>query len=109
MGGAWLRQGDGGREMIKKVQSDFGRLDILCNNVGIQHVAPVVDFPEDKWDAIIAVCLSSAFHTTKVRSPASPSPCFSPSRCALSPTQPLAFPVQDVLSALEALGSRYQG
>ncbi len=52
--------------MIKQVQEEFGRLDILCNNVGIQHVSPVVDFPEDKWDAIIGVCLSSAFHTTKV-------------------------------------------
>jgi 3-hydroxybutyrate dehydrogenase len=52
--------------MIKQAQDEFGRLDILCNNVGIQHVAPVAEFPEDKWDAIIAVCLTSAFHTTKV-------------------------------------------
>ena len=36
------------RSMIARVQSDFGALDILCNNVGIQHVAPVADFPEDK-------------------------------------------------------------
>eukprot|EP00884_Botryococcus_braunii_P016235 jgi/Botrbrau1/3295/Bobra.174_1s0058.1 len=57
------------RDMIKQVQEEFGRLDILCNNVGIQHVSPVVDFPEDKWDAIIAVCLSSAFHTTKAALP----------------------------------------
>ncbi|KAK9825658.1 hypothetical protein WJX81_006317 [Elliptochloris bilobata] len=58
------------REMIRSVQRDFGRLDILVNNVGIQHVAPVHEFPDDKWDAIIAVCLSSAFHTTKAALPA---------------------------------------
>ncbi len=58
------------REMIRRVQQDFGRLDILVNNVGIQYVAPVHAFPEDKWDAIIAVCLSSAFHATKAALPA---------------------------------------
>ncbi|KAK9807872.1 hypothetical protein WJX72_011754 [[Myrmecia] bisecta] len=57
------------RDMIKMVHNEFGRLDILVNNVGIQHVSPVHDFPEDKWDAIIAVCLSSAFHTTKAALP----------------------------------------
>ena len=55
--------------MVKAVEADFGRLDILCNNAGIQHVAPVVDFPEDKWDAVIAVCLSSTFHATKAAVP----------------------------------------
>jgi 3-hydroxybutyrate dehydrogenase len=40
------------------------------NNVGIQYVSPVHTFPEDKWDAIIAVCLSSAFHSTKAALPA---------------------------------------
>ncbi|EIE26165.1 3-hydroxybutyrate dehydrogenase [Coccomyxa subellipsoidea C-169] len=58
------------REMIQRVQQDFGRLDILVNNVGIQYVSPVHTFPEDKWDAIIAVCLSSAFHSTKAALPA---------------------------------------
>ncbi|MFY8208517.1 MAG: 3-hydroxybutyrate dehydrogenase, partial [Caulobacter sp.] len=48
---------------------EFGELDILVNNAGVQHVAPVEDFPEDKWDLIIAVNLSSAFHATKAAVP----------------------------------------
>ena len=56
--------------MIKKVQQDFGSLDILCNNVGIQYVAPVHEFPDDKWDAMIAITMSSAFHATKAALPA---------------------------------------
>lgn len=43
----------------------FGKVDILVNNAGIQHVAPLEDFPEDKWDAIIAINLSATFHLTK--------------------------------------------
>lgn len=46
-----------------------GRCDILVNNAGIQHVAPIESFPEEKWDAIIAINLSSAFHTTAVALP----------------------------------------
>ena len=57
------------RQMIKDVQEDFGRLDILVNNAGIQHVAPVHEFPDEKWDALIAILLSSAFHTTKAALP----------------------------------------
>ena len=48
----------------------FGCIDILVNNAGIQHVAPVQDFPIEKWDAIIAINLSSAFHTTRLALPA---------------------------------------
>ena len=44
----------------------FGRIDILVNNAGIQHVAKVEDFPVDKWDAILAINLSSAFHTSRL-------------------------------------------
>ena len=43
----------------------FGKVDILVNNAGIQHVSPVEDFPEEKWDAIIAINLSATFHLTK--------------------------------------------
>ena len=46
-----------------------GRCDILVNNAGIQHVAPIDEFPVDKWDAIIAINLSSAFHTTAAALP----------------------------------------
>jgi 3-hydroxybutyrate dehydrogenase len=57
--------------MVAAVQAENGgRLDILCNNAGIQHVAPLVDFPADKWDAILAVCLSAPFHATKAALPA---------------------------------------
>lgn len=46
-----------------------GRCDILVNNAGIQHVAPIPEFPAEKWDAILAINLSSAFHTTAVALP----------------------------------------
>ena len=52
--------------MMKKVAADFGGVDILVNNAGIQHVSPIEEFPTAKWDAIIAINLSSAFHTTKM-------------------------------------------
>src|SRR5207245_6805589 len=48
----------------------FGAVDILVNNAGIQHVAPVEEFPVDKWNAIIALNLSAAFHTTRLALPA---------------------------------------
>ena len=51
------------RALIAKAAETFGSVDILVNNAGIQHVAPVEDFPIEKWDAIIAINLSSAFHT----------------------------------------------
>ena len=47
----------------------FGRLDILVNNAGIQHVSPLQEFPVAKWDAILAINLSSAFHTTRLAIP----------------------------------------
>ncbi|HVG04893.1 MAG TPA: 3-hydroxybutyrate dehydrogenase [Burkholderiaceae bacterium] len=53
-------------EMIDAAESAFGHIDILVNNAGIQHVAPVESFPVDRWDAIIAINLSSAFHTTRL-------------------------------------------
>ena len=53
------------RDMVARAEGVFGGIDILVNNAGIQHVAPIDEFPEDRWDAIIAINLSSAFHSTK--------------------------------------------
>jgi len=52
--------------MIKLAKDELGGIDILVNNAGIQHVAPVDEFPVDKWNAIIAINLSAAFHTTRL-------------------------------------------
>lgn len=56
--------------MMAYAAKDFGAVDILVNNAGIQHVANVEDFPVERWDAIIAINLSSAFHTTRLVMPA---------------------------------------
>jgi len=56
-------------EMIETTLQSSGRLDILVNNAGIQHVAPVQEFPIEKWDAILGINLSSAFHTTRLALP----------------------------------------
>jgi 3-hydroxybutyrate dehydrogenase len=56
-------------DMIRTVVETFGRLDILVNNAGIQHVSPIEQFPIEKWDAVIAIDLSSAFHTIRVALP----------------------------------------
>lgn len=61
-----MSKGDDCRRLIK----DAGVCDILINNAGIQHVAPIEDFPAAKWDAIIAINMSSAFHTTAAALPA---------------------------------------
>ena len=53
------------RAMVKKAETGFGKVDILVNNAGIQHVAPVENFPPDKWDAIIAINSQRAFHTMR--------------------------------------------
>jgi 3-hydroxybutyrate dehydrogenase len=50
--------------MVRACEAEFGAVDILVNNAGIQHVANIEDFPPERWDAIIAINLSSAFHTT---------------------------------------------
>lgn len=55
-----MSKGDDCRDLIRKA----GACDILVNNAGIQHVAPIDEFPAEKWDAIIAINLTSAFHTT---------------------------------------------
>jgi 3-hydroxybutyrate dehydrogenase len=56
--------------MLEKAIAQFGAVDVLVNNAGIQHVAPVDEFPLDKWDAIIAINLSSSFHTVRAALPA---------------------------------------
>jgi 3-hydroxybutyrate dehydrogenase len=56
--------------MMKFAAAQFGRVDVLVNNAGIQHVASVEEFPAEKWDAIIAINLSSAFHTSRLALPA---------------------------------------
>ena len=55
--------------MMADAARDFGGVDILINNAGMQHVAPVEDFPVEKWDSIIALNLTSAFHTTRLAVP----------------------------------------
>jgi 3-hydroxybutyrate dehydrogenase len=55
--------------MMKRCADELGGPDILVNNAGIQHVSPVEDFSAEKWDAIIAINLSSAFHTTRFAVP----------------------------------------
>jgi 3-hydroxybutyrate dehydrogenase len=53
-------------QMVGAAEQTFGRVDILVNNAGIQHVAPVESFPVERWDSIIAINLTSAFHTTRL-------------------------------------------
>ncbi|SHM49843.1 3-hydroxybutyrate dehydrogenase [Phytopseudomonas punonensis] len=55
--------------MIAYAEGEFGAIDILVNNAGIQHVSPVETFAPERWDAIIAINLSSAFHTTRLALP----------------------------------------
>jgi 3-hydroxybutyrate dehydrogenase len=56
--------------MIGHAQTEFGKVDIVVNNAGIQFVAPVEEFPTQKWNAIVAINLSGAFHTTRLTVPA---------------------------------------
>jgi len=57
-------------DMLSYATAQFGRVDILVNNAGIQHVARIENFPVDRWDAIIAINMSSAFHATRLALPA---------------------------------------
>ena len=56
-------------EGIAKVEADLGPVDVLVNNAGIQHIAPIEEFPTEKWDWIIAINLTSSFHTMRVAIP----------------------------------------
>lgn len=57
------------QDMIDFAVREFGRLDILVNNAGVQHVAPIEEFPLDKWDQIVAINLSAVFHAIRAATP----------------------------------------
>lgn len=63
--GADMTKPDQIAAMIQEAKDKFGSVDIIVNNAGIQHVAPIDEFPPEKWDAIIAINLTSAFHMTR--------------------------------------------
>lgn len=60
-----MMQPDAIRALAKEALEQFGTIEVLVNNAGIQHVAPLEEFPDEKWDAIIGINLSAAFHLTK--------------------------------------------
>jgi 3-hydroxybutyrate dehydrogenase len=64
-----MSKADECRGLVARAAEKFGAVDILVNNAGIQHVAPVDEFPVEQWDRIIAINLSSAFHTTAAALP----------------------------------------
>jgi 3-hydroxybutyrate dehydrogenase len=63
--GADMSQPEQIRALAEFARAEFGRVDIVVNNAGIQHVAPIEDFDEAKWNAVLAINLSSAFHLVK--------------------------------------------
>ena len=68
--GADMSKVDQIEEMMAHITQQWGPVDILVNNAGIQHVAPIEGFSTERWDAVIAINLSSAFHTTRLALPA---------------------------------------
>ena len=68
--GADMSKPDDIAAMMAYAHKEFGGVDVLVNNAGIQHVAAVEDFPVERWDAIIAINLSSTFHATRLALPA---------------------------------------
>ena len=64
--GADLRDPDQVADLVRTAVDRFGAVDVLVNNAGIQHTAPIEEFPTERWDAILATNLSAAFHTTRL-------------------------------------------
>ena len=64
-----LMSADGVRTLVSATEETLGPVDILVNNAGIQHVSPIEDFPDDKWQSIISLNLSAAFYSTKAVTP----------------------------------------
>lgn len=67
--GANIAKSDEIADMVDKTEAEFGGIDIVVNNAGIQYVAAIEDFPEEKWDAILAINLSGAFHLCRLTVP----------------------------------------
>src|SRR6478609_9612574 len=67
--GADMTKPDQIADMIDQTVKAWGRIDILVNNAGIQHVAPIEDFPIEKWDQIIAINMSASFHGIRAAIP----------------------------------------
>lgn len=67
--GADMTKPDQIEAMVKETKAKFGSVDIIVNNAGVQHVAPIDEFPPEKWDLIIAINLTSAFHMTRFALP----------------------------------------
>ena len=67
--GADMGRPDQIEAMVRRAEGELGSVDVLVNNAGIQHTAPVHEFPAEKWDAIIAINLSAAFHATRAALP----------------------------------------
>jgi 3-hydroxybutyrate dehydrogenase len=67
--GADMTKADQIADLIAQTKSKFGSVDIIVNNAGVQHVAPIDEFPPEKWDLIIAINLTSAFHMTRLALP----------------------------------------
>jgi 3-hydroxybutyrate dehydrogenase len=67
--GADMSKADSIEQMMNHATKEFGGVDVLINNAGIQHVSPIEEYPINKWDAIIAINLSSAFHTSRLAIP----------------------------------------
>ena len=57
------------RHLVERATAELGRVDVLVNNAGIQHVAPIEEFPDERWDAVIAINLSANFHAIKAALP----------------------------------------